>query len=1589
MNKPEFHTTSPKPNAIFITSEHEEEIKGKEDGKDNDAQKVQRMPETISTQPESEMHLDFYSAFEQQRINAWKKTTPSKVQKAGKQSTPPQPPSSPVTKSHTQSSYWKNESSVDYAHFVKNIQTYRPLPVTDAGLWLAGGKDVYWEDSRQPRSSHVPGWKIGMPKAMETRVKSAASQSSRYSKTGSIQAQLLKSKTDGDELPDLNDRSYPLQSYAGVRRMDFQRSTYDEDPLPGPVYDDVARSSTILQKNICYVDLQKIHPDLTREALYVVLLMFQTQEIKMISKRAFKYICQLPSFAMHLTSFSVRFKVSCLVSAVLPMLVPAAMKQTALDISSSSGCSSMDESETPNPEMMQILYDIIANVTMDIQCVTLAARLILENSLQFVSRDDKEEALGRMRKLIRIFEIRHSDNFHVAVDAVLASGLAKEEKRAVKEFLHLSVASVQHHLAPDSQATLALRLHHRKATVRMTAVKYVLDNLNTLEDHASVQESLLIRLQDDSQAVVTPILEYPELWTLFSGREEDLRSALLKRLAVADAGLSKSKLVLQLIKVLLENPDAKTSKTEALVISYSFLVSEQVDDAQLVLQILDSAATHGSHIISHLVQKWVPMLKNSIDSKVVPTQTSTALNKALVECLAEFMVSTDSPSSLVESLYEQTGFIPCQAALAGLLCEVCLHAVQKTKDEKITCGLQLQLASMIKDIILDRELIHRKLHKSESQEILEVMLHNLRRGCKLPAAWLVDLFSRWMKEIHMPLDLMDLLLELSSHSGRLASAFKELLSHFPKVFPSQEQFLRYLCMLWTDVGSPEPCAKLSAHRQARAIQLGINHVELLAGADAVSLLDKPAPASSLKVKGKQTDVADALLKVASSSETPSTVVNGVLQALSGLDSMETFEPLLPVLSHLMEKQAPNNTDLITIQHLTARFTPSLASCLKSDSPAMQLLTEAVKRDAVLIDGVRLQDLVIEKVNRDFFSALPDAASQHCVAKCLLDALLSTTSCSTAAQIRKVFKHVSLSVEFISQELSPVLKKTAASTLREVKRIRLEEKNRDTSFDSVEWQRVILLLEILQVKKKIPNGSKLVPICFNILSRCVLSGPVEGNDLNIEAVVRCIRSSDNPHTHQQALLVLAVAAKIVPEQLLHSMMSVFTFMGASILRQDDSYSFRVINRVIETVFPALFMACGDKPDRQATDMVTMALRLGWDGNDVLMLSCITSLHKVVDTLPHFLSPYLLDLLIQVCHLSSVIDVSAGGQKAQIAQRLKLISHSIATAIPARVLLPVITNCYTKLLEDKQESVKSLLIILDEHIQKMSREDINMAYQQLLAFFLSALDFRITQRKTLTSAVVDAVEGTVVTTLVSMVLKMSEVTFRPMLLKIFEWATLQEARKERILVFYRLADSLVDKLHSLFLLFAAHIIKHAAQLLDLTNSSKTDEPYFKKDKHRLKACQLLNHVLGCLQKCFLYDSENFINKERFDLLMQPLLDQIENKAGGDEAFHSRVKELIVPAVANFAAAVCDDSLWKTLNYQLMLKTRSSDKEVRLAALTVLEEFQRKLGEDYLPLLPETIPFLAELKEDDEDDVEKMCHKVIEEIEKTLGEPIQKYF
>ena len=87
--------------------------------------------------------------------------------------------------------------------------------------------------------------------------------------------------------------------------------------------------------------------------------------------------------------------------------------------------------------------------------------------------------------------------------------------------------------------------------------------------------------------------------------------------------------------------------------------------------------------------------------------------------------------------------------------------------------------------------------------------------------------------------------------------------------------------------------------------------------------------------------------------------------------------------------------------------------------------------------------------------------------------------------------------------------------------------------------------------------------------------------------------------------------------------------------------------------------------------------------------------------------------------------------------------------------------------------------------------------------------------------------------------------------------------------------------------------------------------------------------------------------------------------------------------------DDHLWKALHYQLLLKSRSNAAQVRLGSLDALAALVEKLGEDYLALLPEAIPFLAELLEDDVDEVEAAALSTIAHMEEILGEPLQKYF
>lgn len=73
---------------------------------------------------------------------------------------------------------------------------------------------------------------------------------------------------------------------------------------------------------------------------------------------------------------------------------------------------------------------------------------------------------------------------------------------------------------------------------------------------------------------------------------------------------------------------------------------------------------------------------------------------------------------------------------------------------------------------------------------------------------------------------------------------------------------------------------------------------------------------------------------------------------------------------------------------------------------------------------------------------------------------------------------------------------------------------------------------------------------------------------------------------------------------------------------------------------------------------------------------------------------------------------------------------------------------------------------------------------------------------------------------------------------------------------------------------------------------------------------------------------------------------------------------------------------------MQTRSPVTRTRLLGLEVAAQLVTRLREEFLVLLPESLPFLAELLEDVEVAVEARAKEVVKQLEELSGESLQQY-
>jgi trimeric autotransporter adhesin len=112
------------------------------------------------------------------------------------------------------------------------------------------------------------------------------------------------------------------------------------------------------------------------------------------------------------------------------------------------------------------------------------------------------------------------------------------------------------------------------------------------------------------------------------------------------------------------------------------------------------------------------------------------------------------------------------------------------------------------------------------------------------------------------------------------------------------------------------------------------------------------------------------------------------------------------------------------------------------------------------------------------------------------------------------------------------------------------------------------------------------------------------------------------------------------------------------------------------------------------------------------------------------------------------------------------------------------------------------------------------------------------------------------------------------------------------------------------------------------------------------------------------------------------------GGRAGFDAFAAAYLLPIAGTLTTALRRDTLWKPLHNALLLATRDERARVRLAGVRAVGEVFRAGGDEALVLLPEALPFLAELQNDGDRAVEGACATLLHYLEEASGEDLQKY-
>ncbi|EST04888.1 BP28, C-terminal domain protein [Kalmanozyma brasiliensis GHG001] len=354
-------------------------------------------------------------------------------------------------------------------------------------------------------------------------------------------------------------------------------------------------------------------------------------------------------------------------------------------------------------------------------------------------------------------------------------------------------------------------------------------------------------------------------------------------------------------------------------------------------------------------------------------------------------------------------------------------------------------------------------------------------------------------------------------------------------------------------------------------------------------------------------------------------------------------------------------------------------------------------------------------------------------------------------------------------------------------------------------------------------------------------------------------------------------------------------------------------------------------------------------------------------------------------------SASGSSTASERSLNLLLSTLIRKVDAKELFEAVFKVWDGELsldsEGKTERLVGISDFLGRALRQSDREAISATYKLVYRFLLRALDLRRTD-STLSKTAIGRIESSLVGgPFIRMVLKLNEASFRPLFMRMFDWAVLDlvdddtsdvEGTVARQVVLFKTFNALSETLRGLVSSYYAVLLDQVLELLRGWSQGGRVER------------ELWDEVVRSLVLAAKHDEGVFWTPTRVGKVIPAVLDQtvLLPKVVQPTEFVASVGGVVVGLLKN----VNDESTLKSVNAKLLSKasaTRATNTPiVRATATQLLTNMWAAQKDHLLGLVPETIAQLSELLEDDDEVLVGYANEFRTEIEGALGESLESY-